>query len=1565
MAPGQPAPHVNWDAVLDHPAGAAPGGRPASDSGIDLGGTPEPSASMSGISSVDWASLVEEPAPRTGDAQAAVDSPSDADLLREQGGADPITLPPTRRPAVVQPEPPPAAPITPPHSGLASEQEMARDLFPEEEPAVDLGATPPAGSGISSVKIAQPGKEEEVVDLGVPLAGADSSGISLQHLGRHLSETPSGILRAEEEVLAGLADDFSHPDSDSGPPSGSSVDLGQRGSHPSSGPSSPESGVDLVNLPPSSTRLRAPEDIVDIVEVPLESTAAPLSGPLAAAAPDSGIELDDALDLESPLAPPEGESPSGRDLIAEAVESGVDLEMAPVEPEEARPTDRLPEKHEPVHPVLGQVVDSGPASSSVDLSSGDIDLPPKEFRAELEQQGGRTHKPRTAEAIDLEGLPPMGSGDSGMNIQEASPSAVDLGSRPVMPVEEPAVPADSNIEVEEAEVVDLETHGAPVEQSSSGSSIFSETLAYEASPGEGAPPGEEEMVDEEPSVVEEPIAEQPFAEQLIADQPVADEPVTEEPVAEEPVAAEPSVVEETMALGEEGVVIEEPEAVGEEPSVEEEAPAGEEAGEEEGGEVSTLAEEGELVGAGVGGEEEPAAAVGAAPPPRSRAPAWFGGTLLGLILGAGGAVGLSVAGIEPWRTASGPPTTKGTTGGPQQKSETQLAAERRDHISRGDYDRALGAGIEQAKEDDKEQLAARGEYRWFYYLQKNGPAKVDPKAKEVQAAIADLTKAETPAALLLLGQIYEVTDPTNPAKAEEAYDSAAKKTQDPVWKKRFERLKAAVKARLQPADEDKEARLPVGENDLGALAVRLLILLQDPPKTDKKPDPKGADADEAGFEFWDAVKLARAQDYKGALEALDKARELHKQRRLQNLRKAQNPLSDPTEEIFLRTCDEIKTYWNMQAKLKEAGYLEAKKSPAKALDAVIAKATDGGEAGKLIKDLGDKLVKEEIIKKPEDLEKGITQLLADKKEAETKLADAEKMIKTLKTASADLSDKLKKSSDDLKERDDQLKKEKENLRVAKAALEADQATLEKVIDDLADAKYLDKKAGKAGIQKGLQAALRMAAVVDPKGLVRSLEERVDRDEAALRERWKPEEMLSFWLPLLDSNRDRDDLAKGALADARRVQADEAATPADRARAEIIRGLALRNEEQFAEAKVALEKGLGGLGGDRNPFIGQAEAALKMVENPGAWYAAQARILQGQGKSDEALEFLGKALKNLPAKEQAALLAQRSLLELDAARSLARERPIPLDDANLVAARKDASAAAKAGLAEGFYAAGRVAEELGRWDDAAANYRKAMAAHPDLDAAGARYRVSLARVLVQPRDLTPAFVPPAPKPADEEKGKKAAAAPALLQRLDAQRLLAVILSVALQGALDGPNPAQDEAEKLADEVLKGGDAVPFDVRAQALAVKGRWTAALNTFAEGLQGHLPAMYAQELLSIVRNHPRLKPPEGLAAPNPLDAEKHYSAGVNFYFARDYQSAEKEFQEAVDSDSQDARYFYFLALSRLMQGKRGDAAEDLDRGALLERAGRPAPSAVSEALERVQGEVRRIVNEARSRPR
>ncbi len=129
-------------------------------------------------------------------------------------------------------------------------------------------------------------------------------------------------------------------------------------------------------------------------------------------------------------------------------------------------------------------------------------------------------------------------------------------------------------------------------------------------------------------------------------------------------------------------------------------------------------------------------------------------------------------------------------------------------------------------------------------------------------------------------------------------------------------------------------------------------------------------------------------------------------------------------------------------------------------------------------------------------------------------------------------------------------------------------------------------------------------------------------------------------------------------------------------------------------------------------------------------------------------------------------------------------------------------------------------------------------------------------------------------------------------------------------------------------------------------------------------MPREYGNGLLYLVLNHPRLKRPDSLRTPNPAEAVRHFAGGLNFYFDRDYLNAEKSFLLAIENDTQDARYFYYLGLSRLAQNKRRDANDDFNQGAMLERLNRPAPAMVSESLERIQGPTRRIVNDIRYRP-
>jgi tetratricopeptide (TPR) repeat protein len=338
----------------------------------------------------------------------------------------------------------------------------------------------------------------------------------------------------------------------------------------------------------------------------------------------------------------------------------------------------------------------------------------------------------------------------------------------------------------------------------------------------------------------------------------------------------------------------------------------------------------------------------------------------------------------------------------------------------------------------------------------------------------------------------------------------------------------------------------------------------------------------------------------------------------------------------------------------------------------------------------------------------------------------------------------------------------------------------------------------------------------------------------------------------------------------------------------------------------------------------------------------------QGKRTEALAVLERGLKVLT-ERKGPLHAQRARIAFETLRSRGR---FTAEDPLVASARTDASAAARENLPDGYYLLGRLEEELGNLDEAEKHYRSAIKVHDKVDENGGRYRVALARVLLR---LRPMLSAPRTAPSGEKTGH--------LRRTPALDVLGILLAMTFQGALD--KPSTREAEKLADEVLAMGDKAPFDARAQALAVKGLHTRALGVYLNGLRekGLLAQEHANAMNDLLSGHPALRRPESKTTPDPNEGEKRYAAGLNFFFNRNYANAEKELIAAIENDNADARYYYFLGLARLAQGKR-EAYEDFDQGARLEQLGRPDTAAVSSALERVQGQLRRVLNGIRTRP-
>jgi hypothetical protein len=956
-------------------------------------------------------------------------------------------------------------------------------------------------------------------------------------------------------------------------------------------------------------------------------------------------------------------------------------------------------------------------------------------------------------------------------------------------------------------------------------------------------------------------------------------------------------------------------------------------------------------------EEKPAKPV----KQRSRVPALVGGTFLGILIGAGGLIGARVGGVDvPAMMGLGekekaPVARPNVTPQPTITFDSMKAM-----VQNGDWEGAGKAGIENAPANQADQLATRGEYRLAAYLQKVGN-KINPQDPALQSALQDLQKAaeqNDASAIYDLAWIKELAGQLPQARADYAKGSQTFQN-DPVKKLMFDAAiqRVDLKASGKPAGAA-QLWLPEGDKERAILLSLLLIGLQQPGQPAPQPGQPAAapgqeDNKEAGFDFWQAAKLAREGKYADAIRMLDRARSQHDQRRFTRLRKAQNPLSDPAEDIFLRCCDELKLFWRLEERLRGEGYLTEKTTPEEAFQKLVSLAQTNAA---LVKDTNDQLLAAKLIAPGDDLTKGIGRLIDEKKKADAKAEDLAGKLTTSQAENKKLSEELTVTKKKLSSVETDLASAKDQITKLKTANGELDAAFKKIATELADAKFLDPK-GKPNIAEAVKKAVDVAKIKDPQGMLRQQRMELERLAASLKERWKPEEMLPLWLLLLDENRTRTDLAHQAGKDVDRVTADKSVSKARKGEAAVVLGLALRNTDKFAEAKKMLEAARSSI--DKGEWLVHAEAALKEVSDPAAYFGKQAQTLYDRGRMDEALAVLARALTVVPADAQNKVLAKRSLIELDAALSKAKGKPSPADPL-LAAARKDAAEAVKAGLAEGHFAAGRIAEEMGQINVAITSYRAALAAHPALDADGASFRMALARALLLPHDEKAAQPPSGAKVSWHDP------APYPSRHFEDMRRLVLMLTLGLQAPLPGGEDAgAEEAERLADEVLKAAPGtVPFNVLSQALAVKGRWNAALQTYVEGIRPMLPREYGNGLMYLVLNHPRLRRPDSLRIPNPQEAEHHFDEGLNFYFDREYGKAEKSFTLAIENDGRDARYFYYLGLSKLCQNRRRDAQDDFDQGALLEHLNRPAPAAVSESLERVQGPMRRILNDYRERP-
>lgn len=637
---------------------------------------------------------------------------------------------------------------------------------------------------------------------------------------------------------------------------------------------------------------------------------------------------------------------------------------------------------------------------------------------------------------------------------------------------------------------------------------------------------------------------------------------------------------------------------------------------------------------------------------------------------------------------------------------------------------------------------------------------------------------------------------------------------------------------------------------------------------------------------------------------------------------------------------------------------------------------DPAAIGKIVKDLGDKqAILTAVNKLLEDAKikdsgaKGVGQLAAAKKDLDSRLAAVNKILADEKIKG----DGAKGLQEVVKQRV-QLQKDRDEL----------DSAVKSAHKELVDAQFVPPggdprqqllagaKAARQRAESPLAIPLtQLAGALGSLGLNPVRDAKTTFESAALLAELNfyrlrepliqaPEQKLDAYLAIYQ-DRSRTDIKEhaAALRDAAWVLSKEAkASATAKAKAHVVTGLILRNQEKYADAKKAFETALAAPVPNPGPWQAQAKQALNELTNPTAFYLPRIDQLQAGGQIKSAQEELAVALKVMP--NDPRLLAQRALLRLDEFRGSGK---IPADTQTAV--RQDAAAALKSppAAAEGAYVLGLLEEEIGNYDHAEKLYRQALKAHQGEPDDANRYRIALARVLQ--RERGPVFAPPAPK----KEEKKAAEATEVSQAFP------LALSLALAQAGDdeddpGATARLKESIDLARDLIQSANpkikGQGYMLLGQALARQGKRTEGVREYMKGMEMLFPGMASKEMAKLLEEHPAFQQPDAARAPSAYLAEVHFGKGLHLYWSRQYPEAEAHFKQALGFFGQDARYQYFMGLAQYAQKsqvKRDAAFFSFEQGARLEANNRPPVSEINASLERIQGDHRQLINGFRSK--
>ena len=365
------------------------------------------------------------------------------------------------------------------------------------------------------------------------------------------------------------------------------------------------------------------------------------------------------------------------------------------------------------------------------------------------------------------------------------------------------------------------------------------------------------------------------------------------------------------------------------------------------------------------------------------------GVALGLLLGVGVSAGAYFSGAIPNKDDPKPIVNNGggtniplVSGSGTAQPAPATLADAQSALSAGDPAKAVKV-IETLGAKTPEDKAALGQARMFARFrelaQTNTVATADDaelkKARaDLESVVNDADAAKTPEgekaairAALHLGLTHEVAG--DRAKAKAVYEDGAKK-----FPKAAEAFQAALDRLTATApDANKTSlRLTPAEAEQLASAVVILLALDTPPAL---PAEEPA---EAGAAFWKAVNFAKSDKYDDAIKQIVEAKKAHEKRAKALAGRGLNPLSDPLEQIFPRSCDDLKSNWELRKSLYEhpGVGVALKKDLTKTLDALAGaekRAVDAANLAADLKTMRDDLAvvlkseKEKVAKAEKDL----------------------------------------------------------------------------------------------------------------------------------------------------------------------------------------------------------------------------------------------------------------------------------------------------------------------------------------------------------------------------------------------------------------------------------------------------------------------------------------------------------------------------------------------------------------------------------------------------------------------